>query len=1054
VKIAAGFRSLLFAVAVLSLLPAFSAGQGVLPSQWVYGSITAANSIAYSPDGKLLALAGNGGVQIWTVSTSTLLTCLPTEAARVNGIAFSPDGHTLALGGAVSLYGEGGSVLELWNASTGKFIRSLNSQCSTVNSVSFSANGKLLADGGWWPTKLEVWEVSTGKQVASLATGINSVSSVKFAPTGTILAAGGYCGSTCLELWDAATEKLIRSLNTVATEVVSLSFSPDGKSLAAGGYENTASQYNSGTAEVWDVSSGKLDTSLQSGSTFVGSLAYSPDGTTIAVTSSPLRSDSDVTLWSASTYNLVATLQDYPSRVAGVLAFAPNGKSLSTFADVYIGYTATSYTQFVSWDLPAGNQAIAFTTEPYNQANAVTFSPDGKRIALGGFQVSAERGGGWIGVWNSETKELTASFNSTSPYTVTSVAISPDGSLLADAAGSAQYGSVLEVWNIATGKLVQSIPASTRGVITSIAFSPTGGLLAEGGGASDVQVWNASTGALVADLNTAATNGVTSLAFSPNGEQLVIAGSAGEDGYQSGVLEVWNASSGLLLHGLSTGLYSLANVAFSHDGSMIADGGLRYIPNLNEVAPTVEVWNSSLGAQSPTYLTFADESYPIGSLAFTADDKTLFAVVSQGIQAFEISSGDLLAAFNVGPVTQMSLSPKGDQLAYAMNTALAVTGIPSFASSQIASVTLDPTEVVGGSISTGTVTLAHSAPAGGIGVNLSSNSPLASVLPSITVAGGSTKATFDVNTIGVDSQTAVAITAAAGNDKKSAKLKIDPPTLASIQVTYSSLPGGQYEPLVVNLSGPAGPSGVTLTVKCTGPASVPATASVSAGESSTNISIDTLAVAAPIAATITVTEGSVSKSVTFTITPPVLADIYLDPFDILGGSSSVGTVIVDGVAPAGGITIGLSSGSALVSVPSSVTITAGSSGATFTAKTSSVTTRQSVTLTATFGSASVTTKVILEPPTLGPLSLNPYSVQGGQSSTGTVTIGSPAPAGGLVIMLSSNIPAATVPATVTIPVGMTSATFTISTTPVPSTTGATIRATLGTATVSQVLSIS
>src|SRR6266446_5301713 len=70
------------------------------------------------------------------------------------------------------------------------------------------------------------------------------------------------------------------------------------------------------------------------------------------------------------------------------------------------------------------------------------------------------------------------------------------------------------------------------------------------------------------------------------------------------------------------------------------------------------------------------------------------------------------------------------------------------------------------------------------------------------------------------------------------------------------------------------------------------------------------------------------------------------------------------------------------------------------------------------------------PPTLTSLTLSPSSVVGGPlgSSTGTVTLNGPAPAGGAQVTLSSSDPSvASAPASVTVPAGATSATFTVNT---------------------------
>jgi Subtilase family len=85
--------------------------------------------------------------------------------------------------------------------------------------------------------------------------------------------------------------------------------------------------------------------------------------------------------------------------------------------------------------------------------------------------------------------------------------------------------------------------------------------------------------------------------------------------------------------------------------------------------------------------------------------------------------------------------------------------------------------------------------------------------------------------------------------------------------------------------------------------------------------------------------------------------------------------------------------------------------------------------------------------------LNPTSVNGGSSSTGTVTLSGPAPYGGAPVSLSSNMTAATVPASVTVPAGASSATFTVNTSAVTSSTSVTISASYASATKTAMLTV-
>jgi hypothetical protein len=102
-----------------------------------------------------------------------------------------------------------------------------------------------------------------------------------------------------------------------------------------------------------------------------------------------------------------------------------------------------------------------------------------------------------------------------------------------------------------------------------------------------------------------------------------------------------------------------------------------------------------------------------------------------------------------------------------------------------------------------------------------------------------------------------------------------------------------------------------------------------------------------------------------------------------------------------------------------------------------VTNRTVVTISATGGGVTRSVDLVVHPtlPALIGFSVSPTSVSGGTPATGTVTLGSAAPTGGVAVSLSSNLPgSASVPATVTVPAGATTASFTVTTFPVDNTT--------------------
>ncbi|HEX3183428.1 MAG TPA: VCBS repeat-containing protein [Pyrinomonadaceae bacterium] len=199
------------------------------------------------------------------------------------------------------------------------------------------------------------------------------------------------------------------------------------------------------------------------------------------------------------------------------------------------------------------------------------------------------------------------------------------------------------------------------------------------------------------------------------------------------------------------------------------------------------------------------------------------------------------------------------------------------------------------------------------------------------------------------------------------------------------------------------------------------------------------------------------------VVAPAYGSVSATPSTIESGSSSEIRITLNAgaVAPSGGFTFSVSSSnSAVLSVPSSVFMPAGTSNVRFSATARNLTTTQNVTIRIRndrLGRRDVVVTVTRGTPAPAPLTLSSLalassSVVGGNSVQGVVTLSAVAPSA-TVVNLASNNAAASVPASVTVLAGASSASFIVNTTAVNATTSATISGTFGGVTRSATLTI-
>jgi len=277
--------------------------QGTTPTQTLDAGSAAVWSLAYSPDGRLLAAAGDGGLlQLWDVTTGERGADLAGHEGTVRSEAFSPDGKTLVSAGF-------DHTIRLWDPITGQCI-AMMTDTAPVFFPAFAGDRRLVT--GSEETAGRIWDLATGELAHRLDGHKDRAWSAAASPDGAVAAIGGRDG--IVTLWDAETGELLRTLSGHAAAITCVAFSPDGNALASGSSDNTV--------RVWDPGTGGLLRTLAGHSSTVCDVGFSPDCRTIA----SVTGEGIVRLWDAQTGLFRRALSG-----GGLsLAFSPDGSRLAT----------------------------------------------------------------------------------------------------------------------------------------------------------------------------------------------------------------------------------------------------------------------------------------------------------------------------------------------------------------------------------------------------------------------------------------------------------------------------------------------------------------------------------------------------------------------------------------------------------------------------------------------------------------------------------------------------------------------------------------------------
>jgi WD40 repeat protein len=407
--------------------------------------VTAVRDVAFSPNGRLLAIAsGDGFTTVWNVRLASQKRNLTDARSGVDTVAFSPDGKLLASGG------EDG-VVRIWSIANGERKFFLPGHTNPVTTVAWSPDGHVLASASSDRTVL-LWRIrgvaGAGSLGATLAGSRGAVQALAFSPDGARLLSGS--DDATVRVWDARPDERLTVLGRAAGPALTARWA--GRSVVA--------QWPH-VVKVFAARARQVSLTLRAiGGDRFTSLGASVDGGVIAAGASRGR----VTVWDGRTGHRLFARKGGAS--VSAVAVSPAGTAVAS---------ADRDGVVRLWATPGGRPVWS----KRSPASGLAFSPDGRELVLWGAHGSFLRSaadGRLLHPLASPAGDLDAAF-------------SPDGRVVATA-GRDHDG---RLWFAATGSLYRTLRGHTNAV-TAIAFSPDGRLVATGSADSDVRVWSVAKG--------------------------------------------------------------------------------------------------------------------------------------------------------------------------------------------------------------------------------------------------------------------------------------------------------------------------------------------------------------------------------------------------------------------------------------------------------------------------------------------------------------------------------------------------------------------------------
>jgi WD40 repeat protein/mono/diheme cytochrome c family protein len=278
------------------------------------------STMAFSPDGTLLAVSGYHEVLLHKADGSALVGRLVGEAARIESITFTKDGKMLGVaGGSPAEFGQ----IQLWDPATQKLLKTFQIGQDSLYGLSFDPEGKTLAFGAA-DKAVRRLNVEDGKQLLDFRAHSDWTLGTVFTLDGKRLVSAGR--DKALKYIDLETQRFIDDINKPIEVPVSFARHPKEEQILYGGDLGTPMLYK--ISDNQNRTAGRNDTNLalafERQPAAVTAVAFSPDGAQVAV-----GSVGEVRVYEVKDGKRLLTLSGHQGSIHAV-AYTPDGTRIAT----------------------------------------------------------------------------------------------------------------------------------------------------------------------------------------------------------------------------------------------------------------------------------------------------------------------------------------------------------------------------------------------------------------------------------------------------------------------------------------------------------------------------------------------------------------------------------------------------------------------------------------------------------------------------------------------------------------------------------------------------